>query len=161
MYEKILVGYDGTYHSKKALDIAIEMAESFNSELYILTVIPELIIPVFPDEGYGVGYPNIPVRGVKKDITDYSDKAEEVYGKILNLAFEDLVEKHPELKVIPKLSEGNPPTVIIELADAIDVDLIVMGCRGMGTVKCMILGSTSRRVVESCERPILIVKGSE
>jgi nucleotide-binding universal stress UspA family protein len=117
MYEKILVAYDGTEQAKKALDTAIEFAKVFNSKVHLLTVIPELIIPVFPDEGYGVGYPTIPVKGVKKDITDYSDKAEEIYGKILNLAFEEVVEKHPEIEIIPKLSEGKPSMVIVDMAE--------------------------------------------
>lgn len=158
MYEKILVAYDGTEQAKKALETAIKFAKVFNSKIHLLTVIPELIIPVFPDEGYGVGYPTIPVKGVKKDITDYSDKAEEIYGKILNLAFEEAVENHPEVEVIPKLSEGRPSTVIVEMAETEDVDLIIMGSRGLGSVRGIILGSTSRRVVDTCERPIMIVK---
>jgi nucleotide-binding universal stress UspA family protein len=158
MYEKILVAYDGTEQAKKALETAIEFAKVFNSKIHLLTVIPELIIPVFPDEGYGVGYPTIPVKGVKKDITDYSDKAEEIYGKILNLAFEEVVENHPKIEVIPKLSEGKPSTVIVEMAETEDVDLIIMGSRGLGSVRGIILGSTSRRVVDTCERPIMIVK---
>ena len=47
---------------------------------------------------------------------------------------------------------------IVEQAEKDDVDIIVMGSRGIGGYTGWILGSTSRRVVDSCTKPILIVK---
>lgn len=158
MYDKILVAYDGAHHSSRALEIGVEFAVQYDAKLFILTVIPEVIFPVLPEEGMGVGYPSIPVKGTRKDITDYSDKAEETYGKILNLVFEDIVEKHPDLEVEPKLAEGKPSSVIVRMAEAEDIDLIIMGCRGLDSVRCFFLGSTTREVAETCNRPIMIVK---
>lgn len=158
MYERILVAYDGAYHSRKALDIGVEFAKSYNAKLFILTVIPEVIFPVFPEEGMGVGYPSILVKGERKDITDYSDKAEETYGKILNLVFEEIAEEHPELEVEPKLAEGKPSSVIVRMGEAEEIDLIIMGSRGLGAVGRFLLGSTTREVVETCNKPIMIVK---
>ena len=43
-------------------------------------------------------------------------------------------------------------------ANTENVDLIVMESRGLGGISGWVLGSTSRRVVETCEKPILIVK---
>jgi len=158
MYDKILVAYDGAHHSSRALEIGVEFAVQYDAKLFILTVIPEVIFPVLPEEGMGVGYPSIPVKGTRKDITEYSDRAEETYGKILNLVFEDIVEKHPDIEVEPKLSEGKPSSVIVKMAEAEDIDLIIMGCRGLDSVRCFFLGSTTREVAETCNRPIMIVK---
>lgn len=158
MYDKILVAYDGAHHSRRALEIGVEFAKQYNAKLFILTVIPEVIFPVFPEEGMGVGYPSVPVKGERRDITDYSDKAEETYGKILNLVFEGIVEEHPDIDVEPKLAEGKPSSVIVKMAEAEDIDLIIMGCRGLGPVRCFFLGSTTREVAETCNRPIMIVK---
>ncbi|MBP1449345.1 MAG: universal stress protein [Thermoproteus sp.] len=40
MYKKILVGYDGSEHSKKALAHAVELAKAHNASLYMITVAP-------------------------------------------------------------------------------------------------------------------------
>jgi nucleotide-binding universal stress UspA family protein len=41
-YEKILVPYDGSKYSKKAIEIAIKMAQKSDSDLYLLTVIDKI-----------------------------------------------------------------------------------------------------------------------
>jgi len=66
--------------------------------------------------------------------------------------------RHPNLKFVTRLRRGRPSAVIVNVANSENVDLIVMGSRGLGGVSGWVLGSTSRRVVETCEKPILIVK---
>ena len=60
-------------------------------------------------------------------------------------------------KIETRLEEGRSSDVIVEVAQEEDVDLIVMGSRGMSGIVGF-LGSTSRHVVEACTKPILIVK---
>jgi nucleotide-binding universal stress UspA family protein len=69
-----------------------------------------------------------------------------------------LKEKHPEVKFVTVLKEGRPSATTVDQAEKDGVDLIVMGSRGIGGYTGWILGSTSRRVVDSCTKPILIVK---
>ncbi len=49
-------------------------------------------------------------------------------------------------------------STIVNAAEEYDADLIVIGSRGIGGITGWILGSTSRNVVESCTKPILVVK---
>ena len=80
------------------------------------------------------------------------------YTKALNEATNDAKKKFPNLNVTPIIYEARPSVAIVEEAEKQAVNLIVMGSRGLGGISGWILGSTSRRVVESCTKPILIIK---
>lgn len=55
------------------------------------------------------------------------------------------------------LLEGDPEERILELARTRDVDLIVIGSRGLGAAASVILGSVSKRVLHDADRPVLVV----
>ena len=55
------------------------------------------------------------------------------------------------------LLEGDPGERILELARSRDVDLIVIGSRGLGALASVILGSGSKRVLHDADRPVLVV----
>ena len=153
MYKRILVAFDGSEPSRNALDHAVNIAVQWKAELTILSVVPRAMIPVFPDEGFGA-----PSIAVARDMTDYQEKMKEFYAKILKDAEGDIKEAYPDLRVSSRLLEGRPSTTIVEEAEKDGVDLIVVGSRGLGGITGWILGSTSRKVVESCTKPILVVK---
>jgi nucleotide-binding universal stress UspA family protein len=153
MYKKILVAFDGSEASKHAMDHAVNFAESFNSELLILSVVPRVMMPVFPDEGFGAA----PITAAQ-DMGEYQDKMKEIYHKSLDEAQKDISDHFPDMKVETLLMEGRPSSTIVSAADEYDADLIVIGSRGIGGITGWILGSTSRNVVESCTKPILVVK---
>ena len=150
---KVLVAYDGSEQSKRALDHAAEIASAFKGSLIILTVVPKVSIPVFPDEGFG-SFP----MSTPSDFADYEEKMKSVYGKSQEEAVKHIREKYPSLQVGAELLEGRPSSTIDEEAERNGVDVIVMGSRGIGGISGWILGSTSRRVAETCTKPVLIVK---
>jgi len=57
------------------------------------------------------------------------------------------------------LLEGRPADAILDLAERIDADLIVVGSRGLGSVKRLLVGSVSLDVVHDADRPVLVVRG--
>ncbi|MCW4049760.1 MAG: universal stress protein [Candidatus Bathyarchaeota archaeon] len=155
MYKKILVAFDGSEPSKHALDHGVSVAVRWNSELEILSVVPRVMMPVFPDEGFGAA----PISAAQ-DMSDYQDKMKEIYATSLKEAENDVRETFPNLKVSTKLLEGKPSSTIVDEAETTNVDLIVIGSRGLGGITGWILGSTSRRIVESCTKPVLVVKST-
>jgi nucleotide-binding universal stress UspA family protein len=53
--------------------------------------------------------------------------------------------------------DGNPVSVVLAAADDEDVDLIVLGSRGLGGYPELLLGSTSTQVAQHSSRPVTIV----
>ena len=152
MYKKILVAFDGSEPSRNALDHAVSIAVMWKAELTILSVVPQVMMPVFPDGGLGAA----PIAATH--MTDYQDRMREIYAKSLREVEDDVKEAFPDLKVSSRLLEGRPSSTIVDEAEKDGADLIVIGSRGLGGITGWILGSTSRRVVESCTKPVLVVK---
>ena len=153
MYRKILVALDGSDPSNNALEHAATIAKKFDAELILVAVVQRMMIPIFPDEGFGA----VPLSAAK-DMAQYQDKMRVLYQNVLKEAEEKVKEEYPGVKTESILKEGRPSATLVEQAEKDDVDIIVMGSRGIGGYTGWILGSTSRRVVDSCTKPILIVK---
>jgi nucleotide-binding universal stress UspA family protein len=134
LYEKILVATDGSEHAKHVLNTAVETASKWGAELLIITVVP----------------PGSPAL--------YRSETRAYHQHVLKDAAEAVVNKNPDIKFFTRLVEGSPSTMIVKIAEDEDADLIVMGSRGLGGITGLLLGSTSRHVVETCTKPILIIK---
>lgn len=66
------------------------------------------------------------------------------------------VERHVEYET--ELFEGSPAEVVLDLAQSRDVDLIVVGSRGLGAAKGALLGSVSSEIVQKADRPVLVAR---
>lgn len=153
MYKHILVAFDGSEPSKHALDHGVAVADKLQAKITILSVVPRVMMPVFPDEGFGAA----PITAAQ-DLSEYQDKMKGIYSKSLEDAKYDVKRAFPNIEVYSILMEGRPSSTIVESAEEQEVDLIVIGSRGIGGITGWILGGTSRKVVESCTKPILVVK---
>ena len=58
-----------------------------------------------------------------------------------------------------RVAVGHPTDEIVRAAAAADADLVVVGARGLGTLKRLLLGSVSEGVLQHADRPVLIVRG--
>jgi len=153
LYKKILVTLDGSEHSKNVLEHAVTIATTFKAKLIMLAVVPRVMIPLFPDDGFG-GMP----LSAAKDMAQFQEKNKELYQSVLDNAMIQIKKEHSGLMVEAVLKEGRPSATITDFAENEGVDLIVMGSRGIGGYTGWLLGSTSRKVVDSCTKPVIIVK---
>jgi nucleotide-binding universal stress UspA family protein len=149
LFRRVLVAYDGSDQSNHALEHAAKEAVFCNGELIILTVSPEVHVPKFRTPGAGVITPMI---------EEYKQELKEEYVHVLKAAENSVNEKFPSLRLSTILAEGRPHKVICEEADKINATSIVIGNRGIHGVSGWILGDTSRKVVDNCNRPVLVVK---
>ena len=149
VFTKVLVAYDGSEPSKRALDHGAKMAAMFEGELVILTVVPKVSIPV---------YSNAELGAQAMDIAGLQERMHENYDQSLAKAAEEIKAMFPHLKVESMLQEGRPASLIVSEAERLGISLIIMGSRGLGGISGWILGSTSRQVVDLCKTAILIVK---
>ncbi len=146
LFKKILVAVDGSDHAIHALNYAVDSADKWGAELVILTVVPPLSPFIYSDEFDPLLIPEL------------EDNIRKSHQKILRESAELVNNKHLEIKVETRLEEGRPSKIIVETAKEENVDLIVLGSRGLGGITGSLLGSTSQSVVHECTKPILIVK---
>ena len=142
-FQKILIGYDGSEASKKALQKAIELAKLTNGELHIVGV-------VRPFEFAAVDFI------LPEEIEEYEKEEVSKEEKYLREALD--IARGEGVDAITKVLEGEPAEELMDYADNNGCDLIVVGHRGVGGFKRMILGSTASNLVKYAKQSVLVVK---
>jgi nucleotide-binding universal stress UspA family protein len=157
MYKKILIPYDNSEPSDKALDHAVNIAQmSGGSELILLYVIAD-----FPTYHF-IERPAHSIKtGEKTTVSHYLKEVyelmEESANDVLDKKKED-IKKTTGLEIGTKLLTGHVSNSIIDFAAKEKVDLIVIGNVGRsGMSKIRSLGSVSRSVSERAPCPVMIV----
>jgi nucleotide-binding universal stress UspA family protein len=139
--ERILVPVDGSEQSHKAIAFAADLAKHYNAALYLLHVYKITIIP----EGLG-DY----VMTEREELQALGDK--------IIAAAEKEAKGHGIELIQATVVEGDPAERIIDYAKEHDVDIIVIGSRGLGTFKGLLLGSVSDKVTHRADRTCVIVR---
>ena len=135
--KNILVPVDGSEGSDRAVTEAISIAEACEAKLNFLYVA------------------NINQLAINACLSD----ALEAVTKAGNVVLDRAMEMVPAGIEKEAFSEtGSPAVVILDFATSNDMDLIVMGSRGLGVVKGVLLGSVSQYIVEQSKCPVLVVK---
>jgi nucleotide-binding universal stress UspA family protein len=154
MIKKILVPYDGSKHSDKVLEYALNLADKWDAALEILTIVPEASYVYV----YGTGIDCSICKAKKELVHNYQKTFNVEREGILSSALKMANEKYPNLDITSKMLVGRPSDKIVEESKKGNFDIIVMGNRGLGRIKGVILGSVSQRVSNDAECPVLIVK---
>lgn len=140
MFERILVAYDGSENAKRALLQGIELAKLFNSRLFVVEAID---VTVFYNAGI------LPPLSALKDL---EKKAKADMAEATELA------KSQGVDVITDVIEGDPATSVLDYAEKNNVDLIVVGSRGLSRFKKVFLGSVSTAILNHAKVPVMVVK---
>ncbi|MFH1328099.1 MAG: universal stress protein [Candidatus Bathyarchaeota archaeon] len=129
MYSNILVCTDGSKHSEKAIDQAIEIAKKFNSKITLMHVYQ-------------------PPRALVQ-MPRYNER-------ILKLGKDRIKKAGLHVTDMPEM--GHPAERICEVIGKGKFDLTILGSRGMSEVKSFFMGSTSDKVSHHATCPVLIVR---
>jgi nucleotide-binding universal stress UspA family protein len=135
--KQILVATDGSENGRYALDEAVELAAAAGAKLTVVYV-RHAPLPVLGEPVY------------QRSLSAELRHANETVAIATGVAHTAGVEAEAEVL------EGDPAKRIIELARLRDVDLIVVGSRGLGALTGTLLGSVSRDVLHHADRPVLI-----
>lgn len=138
---KILVPVDGSENSFRAFERALELAKGNGAQVTAVLVIE--------------APPTVYVES-QKLLDQLLENFRKESAKVLD-KYEEAAEKQG-LKVETAVMEGDPASNILGYAEKGGFDMIVMGSRGLGKFRGMVLGSTSRKVLQSAKCPVLIVK---
>ncbi len=150
-FKRILVAVDGSEYSERASEISTDMAQKYSAELLVLQVIPR------PAYAYMPMFPTVspPSQASFDEYYDYSKKAARTYvDRILARARTLGVNVRAEIReAVMSAVQG-----ITEYAQNEKVDLIVVGTRGLGGFRKLLIGSVSSGVVAHAHCPVLVVR---
>lgn len=143
MYRKIMVATDGSEHSAKAVDHAIELCKSTGAELLAVTVVNMDALSC-----------------MEENDRDVYCKVQDALEKRANDILNGVEKKANKENVLVKriIQVGDPAEVVVELAKREAVDLIVIGTRGLLGVKRVVLGSHAEKIVRWSSVPVLVVR---
>jgi nucleotide-binding universal stress UspA family protein len=154
LISKILVAFDGSETSQRALEFGLDLAEKYCATLTILNVL-QVPVYVVPEDPYAMSPDPQAVSPYVVGLGKYLRKSHE---KILANAAEKAAALKPNLHVTTELREGNPPAQIIETAVKGKYDLVIVGHGNDSRLREMLLGGTSERVAHWSKCAVLIVK---
>ncbi len=148
MIQSILVATDASAHSRRALAMAADLAGRYAATLRVLHVIRDMQVP-----------PELRNMAEVERLTGQrSDVLRFVSERILKDA-KERARAAGAKSVQTATREGDPASAIVEEAASCQADLVVMGTRGLGSVKGALMGSVSRKVGNLLETgSLLIVK---
>ena len=147
MISKILVGFDGSKSSNKALEFALDLAEKYSAKLVILNVFDPPVYGSTEDPLAG----SAGLAGLLKDLR-------KAHQNILSQGAATAANLKPNVEVSTELREGTPPTEIVAAAQEGSFDIVIVGHGGESRVREMFLGGTSERVAHLAPCAVLIVK---
>ena len=138
-FASLLVPYDGSESSKKALSRAADLSRTDKAEVSVLYVIPryEEMVDFFKTEAIS--------RSLYREAEKITDEAKKLAAD-LDLPIKTIVQ------------EGHAGDRIVESAEKHKIDLIVMGTHGWRGMSKALMGSTAERILAHANCPVLIVK---
>lgn len=142
MIKHIMIPYDKSESAIRAFEYAIDLAGKYNANISIVTCIS---IQIPTDPYFGTAYIET-TRLLKEDAVKSTQSLE---------------PKLKELKIqykIDVLEVVSITDTLTSYAESHNVDLIVMGSRGLGGFKRLLLGSVASGVSQHSKCPVLIVK---
>jgi nucleotide-binding universal stress UspA family protein len=154
--KKILYATDLSENARHAFGYAVSIANRYGAGITFLHVLED--ISPFRDSLM------INVLGEEK----WEELLKENQHKVLEMAKERVKsfcdEVSSEIPACPFITDeivvkiGHPAEEIMKQVRASDCDLVVMGARGLGPLADRLMGSTSRRVLKRCKKPVLIIR---
>lgn len=138
---RIVVGFDGSDQATAALERSVALAEALDARLEIVT-----------SWRWPLTWSTVPVANTWSPLHD----AEEIRQHAV-----ELLERHasPGLDVMARTVEGGAAEVL--LATAADAGLLVVGSRGRGGFRGLLLGSVSAACIQQATCPVLVHRGEE
>jgi nucleotide-binding universal stress UspA family protein len=156
MFKKLLVALDGSENSSRASQAALELAEKLKAELTVLHAItpPALYYHTeLSPEG-----PVIEPPTHEKEIDMYLQYARRLGRGIVDPTLSEAKKRGITVKAdLPEATTSVVETIVNQAIKE-SADLIIVGTRGLGGFKKLLLGSVSSGVVDHAHCPVLVIR---
>jgi len=138
MFNRILVAIDASEYSLRVIPTALEVAKKFHSEVFVLHVAEH-------DRGRAVTF-----------LGESAATATRLVGDAVRLMREAGVEAGGG---VHDVAAGHVARDIVQTADELRSDLIVMGSRGLSDIQGILLGSVTHKVIQLAPITVLVARG--
>lgn len=155
-YRRILVPYDDSEYSKRALDFALAIARTFNSQLHLLNIVEELNPSPRMERQYIIS----PKTGERESFEQY---LKELYQDMKIDAKQMLAAQSRQIdsqgiETKTKVLLGHAPSKIAEYIREEGIDMVVMGTLSRkGISRIAGLGSVARKISEDASCPVILI----
>ncbi|MGM0398357.1 MAG: universal stress protein [Halobacteriota archaeon] len=137
MIDTVVIATDGSESVRRAVAVALDLAERFDAEVHALSVVEKSEVTSAPEE----------VRDrLQEALEDHGEEAVEA------------VKAEASGPVTTAVRMGRPPAEISAYARDIDADVVATGTRGRHGENRFLIGSVAERVVRTCPVPVLTVR---
>jgi nucleotide-binding universal stress UspA family protein len=143
---KALLAIDGSHESAVALETAASLTWPPDSRLEIISVVPTDV------EVFGGPF----AAGVYTQNPDVRERLLDECRQLVDVAVERM--RRPGLGVVGRVLDGRAASVIIDEAERVAAELVIVGARGHGTFERVFLGSVSAEVVDHAHCPVLVAR---
>jgi nucleotide-binding universal stress UspA family protein len=140
MIDTVVVATDGSESVRRAVVVALDLAERFDADVHALYVVDESEVASSPSAVRDEVRSALEERGEEATRT-VADRADEA--------------------VTTAVREGRPPDEISRYAREVDADVVATGTRGRHGENRFLVGSVAERVVRTCPVPVLTVRQLE
>jgi nucleotide-binding universal stress UspA family protein len=150
----ILIAYDGSVDAQAAIDRAAQLMPG--SAATVLVIWETMLETMTRSGSLGMGIGMVGFNG--------EDRADAAIEKATRASAAEGVQRAAAAGLVaqPRIAkrDGDIAAVILEVAADVDADVIVLGTRGLGGVKSLMLGSVSHAVLHHADRSVLVVPSS-
>lgn len=138
MYDRILVGTDGSSDAEAAVTHAIDLARQVGATLHAVYVVDTR-----------TEYDNdiVDPETVRRTLSEEGEAALAAIER----------QSGPETPVVTEIREGAPSEELLEYVDTNGIDLVVLGAKGRSAFKTILLGSTTESLLRADSVPVLVV----
>ncbi|RZV11456.1 nucleotide-binding universal stress UspA family protein [Natrinema hispanicum] len=137
MFDTVVVATDGSDSVKRAVDVALDLADRFEADIHALSVIDASEVDASPEQ-------------LQDEFrTALETTADAALGT---------VEERADQEVTTEIREGRPAAEICAYAREVDADVIATGTRGRHGENRLLLGSVAERIVRTSPVPVLTVR---
>lgn len=141
--QRIVVGVDGSEHSALAVEFALATAHECGASVECVLV-----------RGPGIGHGG----ALTQEADDDRSKGQSQGTDLLHRTVDPVAQRFPGVPVSMTVRHGSHAKGLVQAAAGSDADLLVVGSRGRGGFRGLLLGSVSRRVVAHAHCVVAVVR---
>ncbi|MGJ3263693.1 MAG: universal stress protein [Salinarimonas sp.] len=172
--DRLLVATDGSEHAARAVSLAGTLAARFDAEIVLVHVVPHAALSAGERELIETEYAHELAERLRREEprldphsvpASFLDSDAGAAGTIRGLLGERILEDGEEAartagatRVRRMLAHGDPAHTILAIAEREGADTIVLGSRGLGELRALIVGSVSHKVGQLAHTTVITVR---